>query len=168
MKWRLFTVAAALSCLLAVGVAACWVRSYRVYDQVSCACVLDRFQCAWKSYDASFQFPAWPPSIPTGASGAALTAFGKILLKQAIHSEEPLRGTAHGYGWSSDDNVIPSFSYFHAITGSMDDRGHWTVRQVTVRHWALMLLFAILPVAWIFASRRRAVRYAPDPTQGAQ
>jgi hypothetical protein len=168
MKRRLFTVAAALSCLLAVGVAASWVRSYWVYDQVSCGSVLDRFQCAWRSYGASFQFPGWPPGIPKGASGAVLTSFGKILLKQAIHSEEPLRGTAHGYAWSSDENVIPSFSYFYAITGSMNDRGHWTVRQVTVRHWALMLLFAVLPVAWMFASRRRAVPYALDPTQGAK
>jgi len=166
MKRRLFTIAAALSCLLAIAVAVSWVRSYWVYDQVSCGSAGDRYQCAWKSYDASFQFPGWPPGIPKGASGAVLTSFGKILLEQAIHGEEPLRGTAHGYGWSSDDNVIPSFSYFHAVTGDMNGRGHWTVRQATARHWALVLLFAALPAAWVFASRRRAVRYAPGTAQG--
>ncbi len=169
MKQRLFTVAAALSSLLAVGVAAFWVRSYWVYDQVSCGSMPDGYQCAWESYGASFQFPRWPPGIPKGASGAVLTCFGKVLLEQAVYSEEPLRGkTSRGYGWSSDDNVIPSFSYFYAVTGDMSRRGHWTVRQGTARHWALVLLFAVLPVAWPFASRRRAVRHAPVPTQGAQ
>ncbi len=169
MKRRLFTVVAALSCLLAAGVAASWARSYWVYDQVSCSPVPDRYQCAWRSYGASFQFSSWPPGIPKGASGAVLTCFGKILLEQAVYSEEPVRGTAsHGYGWSSDDNVIPSFSYFYAVTGDMNRSGHWTVRQVTARHWALVLLFAVLPSAWLFASRRRAVRHALDPTQGAR
>lgn len=169
MKRRLFTIAAALSCLLAIGAAASWVRSYWVYDQVSCGSVSDRYQCAWKSYDASFQFPRWPPGMPKGAAGAVLTCFGKVQLAQRVYSEELPRGTAaHGYGWSSDENIIPSFSYLYAETGDMNGRGHWTVRQVTVRHWALVLLFSVLPVAWLFASRRRAIRYAPDPTQGAQ
>jgi hypothetical protein len=120
MKWRPFTVAAALSCLLAAAVAACWLRSYWVYDQVSCGSTPDGYQCAWKSYNASFQFPSWPPGIPKGASSVLLTSFGKVLLRRAVYSEEPLRGTApRGYGWSSDDNAIPSFSYFYAVTGDM-------------------------------------------------
>jgi hypothetical protein len=169
MKRRLFTVAAALSCLLAVGVAASWVRSYWVYDQVSCGSMQDGHQCAWESYGASSQFVRWPPGIPKGASGMVLTCFGKVLLEQAIYNEEPLRRTAsRGYGWSSDDNVIPSFSYFYAVTGDMTREGYWTIRQGTVRHWALELLFAVLPVAWLFASGQRRVRHAPVPTQGAQ
>jgi hypothetical protein len=163
MKGRLFTVAAALSCLLAIGVAASWVRSYWVYDQVSCGS--NSYQCAWMSYGASFQFPRWPPGIPEGASSAVLTCFGKVLLQQAVYSEEPPPGTgSRGYGWSSDPNVIPSFSYFYAVTGDMTGKGHWTVRQVTARHWALLMLFAVLPVAWLFASHRRTVRYAADPS----
>jgi hypothetical protein len=88
-----------------------------------------------------------------------LTSFGKILLKQAVYSEDPLPATgAQGQGWYSDDNAIPSFSYFHAVTGDMTRKGHWTVRQVTIRHWALVLLFALLPAAWLFARRRRAAQ----------
>jgi hypothetical protein len=157
MKGRLFTVAAMLSCLLAVGAATSWVRSYWVYDQLSCDSTLDR--CTWKSYDASFQFPRWPPGVPEGASRAALICFGQIFLEQAAYSEEPLPMKAPaGYGWSSDENAIPSFSYFHAVTGDMSRKGHWTVRQVTVRHWALVLLFALLPAAWLLVWRRRTRR----------
>ncbi len=169
MKRRLFTVAAMLSCLLAVGTAISWVRSYSVYDQLSCGPVPDRYRCTWKSYGASFRFPRWPPGMPEGTSGAVLMCCGKILLERAVYSEEPLPGTGpRGYGWSSDENVIPSFSYFYATTGDMNRRGHWTVHQATARHWALLLLFSLPPAAWLFAWRRRAVRYPPDPTQGAQ
>ena len=169
MKRRLFTVAAILSSLLAVGAATSWVRSYTVYDHLSCGSALDRYRCSWNSYGASFPFTRWPPGIPAGASQAVLICYGKILLKQAVHSEKTLPATApRGYAWSSDENVIPSFSYFYAVTGAMNDRGHWKVLQVTVRHWALVLLFALVPAAWLFAWRRRAARYAPGRTQGAQ
>lgn len=78
-----------------------------------------------------------------------------LAIAAAPYSEEPLPGTgAHGYGWSSDDNAIPSFSYLYAVTGVMSGRGHWTVRQATVRHWALALLFALLPAAWLFVWRK--------------
>jgi hypothetical protein len=154
MKRRLFTVAAALSCLLALASAASWLRSYWVYDQLSCGA----YGCAWQSYDASFRFPRWPPGIPQGATSAALTAFGKIQLKQAVHHGKALPATvAGGYGWSSDHNAIPSFSYFYAVTGDMKGQGEWTVRQLTVRHWALVLLFALLPAAWLFTRRRGTV-----------
>jgi len=86
-----------------------------------------------------------------------LLCCGKILLQQAVYDDEPLPAmAARGYGWSSDENVIPSFSYFHAVTGDMSRKGHWTVRQITVPHWALVPLFAILPAAWLFARRRTA------------
>ena len=167
MMQRLFTVAAALSCLLAIGAAVSWVRSYWIYDQVSCGSVSDRYQCAWKSYDASFPFPRWPPGIPKGASAAVLLCFGKVLLEQRVYSEDLPHGTAsRGYGWSSDENIIPSFSYLFAETGDMTGRGRWRVRQVTARHWALVLLFSVLPAAWLFASLRRAGRDALDPIRG--
>ncbi len=169
MKWRLFTVAAILSLLLAVGVATSWVRSYTVYDHLSCGSALDRHRCTWNSYGASFPFTRWPPGIPAGASLAVLSCYGKILLQQAVHTEEALPAMApRGYGWSSDENVIPSFSYFYTVTGAMNGKGRWKVLQVTVRHWALVLFFALLPVAWLFAWRRRGVRSARGGTQGAQ
>lgn len=86
---------------------------------------------------------------------AVLTSFGKILLERRTYDGEPLRVAAHGSGWSSDDNAIPSFSYFHAVTGDMTRSGQWTIRQVTLRHWALVLLFAVLPAAWLLAKPRR-------------
>ena len=169
MKWHLFTVAAVLSSLLAVGVAASWVRSYTIYDHLSCGSTLDRYRCAWSSYDASFPFTRWPLGIPAGASEAVLICYGKIFFKRATHNDDALPAmAARGYGWSSDENVIPSFSYFYAVTGDMNGKGHWKVLQVTVRHWALALLFALLPAAWLFAWRRRGVRYARGRTQAAQ
>jgi len=156
MKWRLFAGAAVLSALLAAGVAASWVRSYTVYDQLSCGSALDR--CAWNSYDASFPFTRWPPGLPAGASQAVLICFGTISFRQAVHNEEALPATAmRAYGWRSDENTIPGFSYFHAVTGSMDGRGHWKVLQISLRHWALLLVFALLPAAWLVAWRRRCV-----------
>jgi len=161
MKWHLSTVAAILSSLLAVVVATSWVRSYTVYDHLSCGSALDRYRCTWNTYGTSFPFTRWPLGIPAGASQAVLICYGKILLEQAVHNEEALPAKAlRGYGWSSDENVIPSFSYFYAVTGDMNGKGHWKVLQVTVRHWALALLFALLPAAWLFAWRRRGVRYA--------
>ena len=157
MKRRLFPIAAVVSCLLGAGVMTSWVRSYWVYDQVSCGSALDPHQSAWKSHRASFEFSRWPPGIPDGASGSVMTSFGKVLLQHAVYRDEPLHGT-HGYGWSSDDNVIPSFSYSYAVTRDMRRSGYWTVRQLTARHWALVLLFAVLPAAWLFVSRRRALR----------
>lgn len=166
MKPRLFAIVAVLSCLLGAGVAVSWARSYWVYDHVSCGSALDRHQCVWRSYSASYEFQRWPPGIPRGASDAVLVSFGKILLQHADYGEEPVpRASAHGYGWSSDDNVIPSFSYFYAVTGDMTRSGQWTVRQVTAPHWALVLLFTALPVAWLFVSHRRVVRHVPDPAQ---
>jgi hypothetical protein len=151
LKRRLFTAMAILSCLLALAAAISWVRSYSAYDQLSCDSGRDRYRCTWKSYAPSFRFSRWPPGIPEGASGATLICYGKISLAQAVYSEVPVSVTGtRGYGWSSDENVIPSFSYFYAVTGDMTRRGHWTVRQVTVRHWALVLLFALLPAAWLF------------------
>jgi len=117
----------------------------------------DRYHCALKSYAASFPFPAWPPGIPNGSSGAVLTSGGKVLLQQAVYVEAPLH-QAQGYAWSSDDNVLPSFSYVHAVTGDMSRSGHWIVRQATVRHWAVLSLFVILPAVWLVVSRRRVIR----------
>jgi hypothetical protein len=155
MARRLFRIAGILSGVIALAVAASWVRSYWVYDQISCG----HQQCAWTSYSAPFEFTRWPPAIPEGASSALLTSFGKISLRQAVYSEEPrLDASSRGYGWSSDENVIPSFSYSYAVTSDMSRSGHWTVRQISIRHWALVLLFAVFPVAWVLGSRRRRRR----------
>ncbi len=167
-RLRPTAVAAALSCLLALAAAMSWVRSYLVYDQMSCGSMLDRHRCTWKSYGASLQFPRWPPGIPEGNSRAVLICFGKILVEQTVYSEDPLPLVAPpGYSWSSDGNVIPSFSYFHAVTGDMNHRGHWTVRRATARHWALVLLFALLPAAWLLVRRRRTVHLNRGPLDGA-
>ena len=167
MKRHIFTVAAALSCLLALAAAASWVRSYWVYDVVSCGAASSAYQCTRKAYDSSARFSRWPPGIPLGASSAVLTSFGKLLFQQAVHSDDPLLGAElDSHGWSSDDNAIPSFSYFYAVTRDMTGRGRWTVRQATLRHWALVLLFALLPCAWLLAAVRRGRQ--PDPAPGAQ
>jgi hypothetical protein len=157
MKKRLLNVATILSALLALAAAASWARSYRVYDEFSCGYATERHRCAWQAYAASFQFSRWPPGIPEGASGVVLICFGKIFMQQGVYSNVPLQSmpplTAHT--WASDSNVIPSFSYFQAVTGDMTRPGHWLVRQVSLRHWALVLLFALLPAARLFAWRRR-------------
>jgi hypothetical protein len=154
---RLFAAAAVLSLLLAIAAAASWVRSYWTYDQVSCGAA-DLGGCEWKSYDASFPFPRWPPGMPAGASSAVLICFGKILLQQSTYSAQSTGAPWRGYAWSSDANILPTFSYLHAVTGDMSGKGQWTVRQATAPHWALVLSFAALPVAWLVAWRHRNVR----------
>jgi len=112
-----------------------------VYDQVSCGSAGDslsmRLEVLWRLVPV-FALAARHPKEPRGA---VLTSFGKILLEQAIHARNLRAGRRSGYGWSSDDNVIPSFSYFHAVTDDMNGRGHWTVRQLPARHWALVAAF---------------------------
>lgn len=153
---RLFAIAAALSCLIALAAAASWIRSYQVLDRVSCS---ERLRCAWESYDRDFQFQRWPPGMRRNASRAALSAFGKIFLEQRSYRSEPLAGAATAAsGWASDGDVIPSFSYFHAITADGTRAGHWSVRQITLRHWVLVALFALLPAAWLIGWARRADR----------
>jgi hypothetical protein len=155
-----------MSCLLAAVVTADWARSYRVYDQLSCGSTSERYRCAWKSYAASFHFPAWPPGIPKEASSAVLTSSGNVLLQQAVYIEQPLGETgAHGYAWSSDDSAAPGFSYFYAVTGDMSRSGHWMVRQASFRHWAVLLPFVILPLVWLVAWRRRGIGHAPVRTR---
>ena len=150
MKRRLFAVTAVLSLTLAVVVVASWLRSYWVYDQVACGAA-----CAWKSFDASLELPRWPLGVPEGATIAVMARTGKVSLRQATYTDA-MGGPSHGYGWSSDDNVVPSFSYFYAVTGDMSRSGQWTIRQASATHWALALLFAVLPAAWLWRRRRAA------------
>lgn len=155
MMRRLFAIAAVFSCLIALAAAAFWIRSYFVFDQVSCT---ERFRCAWASFDRDFRFSRWPPRMPDSAARAALTSFGKILFEQRRYRSEPLAAAPGAAGWALDDNVIPSFSYFHTLTADMTRGGHWTVRQITLRHWALVVLFALLPAAWLIAWAREGER----------
>lgn len=150
---RLFTLAAALSVLLAFGVTASWVRSYWVFDRVSCA----SYRCTWESFDARLQFSRWPPGMPRGASSAVLASSGKIFVERRTYYSEPL-AHSKGWSWASDDSVIPSFSYLEAVTGDVARNGHWAVRQASVRHGALLLLLAVLPAAWLIAWSRRSAR----------
>ena len=118
-----------MSLLLAVAVAASWVRSYWVFDRVSCA----SYRCTWESFDARVQFSRWPPGMPLAASGQR-------------------------WGWASDENVIPSFSYLQAVTADTTHSGHWAIRQLSLRHGALLLLLALLPAAWLIVWSRRSAR----------
>jgi hypothetical protein len=151
---RLFTLATILSLLLAAAATAAWVRSYWVYDRVSCA----SYRCTWESFDARLQFSRWPPAMPGGASSAVLASSGKIFVERRIYHSEPLAASGQRWGWASDENVIPSFSYLQAVTADMTRSGHWAVRQVSVRHGALLLLLALLPAAWLIAWSRRSAR----------
>src|SRR5262249_58134792 len=81
-------------------------------------------------------------------------SYGKVLLRRAVYSEGVPGGSPQGHGWSSDKHIIPSFSYFQAVTGDMTRNGQWAVHQATAPHWALVLLFATLPVAWLVVSHR--------------
>jgi hypothetical protein len=156
MKRRAFTIAAILSSLMAVAVAIAWARSYWIHDQVSCGSVPGPFSCALDAHEASFAPSSWPPPVPVIATLDVLTSAGKILLRQRVHHEGMLPPPgARGHGWSSDDNVIPNFSYLEATTGDMQGAGHWVVRQASVPHWALVLLFAAPPAVWLIARRRR-------------
>lgn len=143
-----------MSLLLAVAVAASWVRSYWVFDRVSCA----SYRCTWESFDARVQFSRWPPGMPGGASSALLASSGKVFIERRIYYSEPLAASGHGWGWASDENVIPSFSYLQAVTADMTHSGHWAIRQLSVRHGALLLLLALLPAAWLIGWSRRSAR----------
>lgn len=151
---RLFTLLAAVSLLLALGVGASWVRSYRVYDRLSCA----SYRCGWESFDARAEFSRWPPAMPRGATTALLAASGKILVERRLYYSEPLASSSKGWGWASDDNVIPSFAYLQVVTADVTRDGHWAIRQMSLRHGALLLLLAVLPAAWLIAWSRRSAR----------
>ena len=156
MRRRLLGITSALSTLACLGVLASWVRSYRVYDQVACADTLAAHSCSWNAYPSAHQFTRWPPAAPEGAVGTVLTSLGKVSVSWNSYSAAPHR-SAWGYGWRSDTNIIPSFSYFYAKTGDMVRAGSWTVIQASVRHWALATIFSVAPVVWVWKRRRSRV-----------
>ena len=156
MRQRTFAALSSVSCLFLLVATASWIRSYWVYDQVAFGSFPGR-RWAWTAYSDSYPFAGWPPATPKGASLSLLTCFGKLFFHETLYHDDAGRGpAARGHGWASDDNVIPSFSYFYAVTGDMSGKGWWTVRQVTLRHWALVALFALAPALWLWSSRRKA------------
>lgn len=155
MKRRTFAAVSCVSSVLLLVTAASWLRSYCVYDQVAFGTFADG-RWAWTAYRHSYPFTRWPPAAPKGASLTLLTCFGKIYMHEtAFHSDAERVATARGHAWASDDNIIPSFSYLHAVTGDVSGKGWWTIRQVTMRHWALVALFTLAPMVWLWASRRK-------------
>jgi hypothetical protein len=160
MKRRLFATVSSVSSALLLLATASWTRSYWVYDEFAFG-TFDHGQWAWTAYSASYPFTRWPPAAPKGASLTLLTCFGKLSFHENLHhSDAEGRGAARGQTWASDDNIIPSFSYLYAVTGDMSGNGWWTIRQVTMRHWALVALFALAPTAWLRSSRRKGQRAA--------
>ena len=156
MRPRTFAALSSVSCLFLLVASASWVRSYWVYDQVAFGSFPDG-RWTWTAYAASYPFAGWPPATPKGASFTFLSCFGKLYFHETLFHEDAGRGpAARGHVWASDDNIIPSFSYFYAVTGDMSGKGWWTIRQVTVRHWALVALFALAPTLWLWSSRRKA------------
>ena len=158
MKRRSLAAISLVSALFLCAVVASWIRSYWVYDQVAFG-AFAHGRWAWSAYSASYPFARWPPAVPQGASHTLLTCFGKIYFHGTVYHGDSQRGVAApGRTWASDDNILPSFSYLYAVTSDMSGKGWWTIRQVTTRHWALAVLFALLPLAWLRASQRRTWR----------
>jgi hypothetical protein len=149
-------VVSRVSSVLLLLAAASWMRSYFAYDQVSFGRFADG-RWAWTAFSPSHPFTRWPPAAPKGASHTLLTCAGKIFGHESVyHGDGERLAAARGHGWASDDNVIPSFSYFYAATGDVSGTGWWTTRQVTMRHWALVALFALAPMVWFRTSRRKS------------
>jgi len=148
-------VVSRVSSVLLLLAAASWMRSYFAYDQIAFGTFAGG-RWAWTAYSPSYSYTRWPPEVPKGASLTLLTCFGKIYLHETTYHREGERLAApHDHGWASDGNIIPSFSYFYAVTRDMSGNGWWTIRQATMRHWALVALFAWAPIVWLRASRRK-------------
>ncbi len=155
MKRRVFAAVSSISLVLLLATTASWIRSYWLYDQVAYG-TLAHGRWTWSTYGVPYSFTRWPPERPKGASHTLLTCFGKIYFRQDVHhTEAPEPGSsARDYSWASDENIIPSFSALVVHTADMSGSGWWTLRQVTVRHWAIVVILSCAPVAWLRASRR--------------
>ena len=155
MRRRTFAVVCIVSSAFLLLAATSWIRSYRVYDELAFG-TFEHGRWARTAYSASHPFTRWPPAAPKGASFTLLTCVGKLYFHETVHhSDRERRAAARDQAWASDDNIIPSFSYFYTVTGDMNGDGWWTIRQVTMRHWALVALFALAPTAWLWSSRRK-------------
>ena len=77
-------------------------------------------------------------------------------VRRALGRTEPLTA-ARDHAWASDDNIIPTFSYAYAVTRDMSGTGWWTIREVTMPHWALVALLAMTPGAWLLSWRRQGI-----------
>ena len=155
-KHRVLTSASLISLAVLAVVATSWIRSYWVYDQVSCRTDQGVRGCHWQTYSASYPFTSWPPSLPEGTSIGVLICFGKIYFRENVHGDQLPAPRPRGFAWASDSNAIPSFSYFYAVTGDMSGKGYWTVRQITLPHGALVVLFGVIPLATLLQLRRRS------------
>ena len=155
MKRRAFAASSSLSCVLLLLTTASWIRSYWVYDQVAFGSFA-RSRWNWTAYSHSHLFPRWPPAEPNGASLTFLVCFGKLYVHETLYhaDTEPLAGS-RDHVWASDDNIIPTLSYGYAVTRDMSGKGWWTIREVTMPHWALVALFALTPAAWLLSLRGR-------------
>jgi hypothetical protein len=137
-----------VSLVFLIVVAALWVRSYWIYDELSYgADRVPRFQ--WTAYPAAHDFRRWPPAPPPGATHTLLTCFGKVFYREDVYDPAARGGGAVGRAWASDENVLPSFSYSRVETGDMTRPGRWKLRQATLRHWLPAVLFAVLPLTWL-------------------
>lgn len=152
---RILTAVSLISLIALAVVATSWIRSYWVYDQLSCGSDQGLRGCRWQAYSAAYNFPGWPPELPEGTSVGVLICFGKIFLRGNRHTDLLPADHSRPFAWASDSNAIPSFSYLYAVTGAMDGRGYWTVRQLSLPHWPLVLLFGALPVVALRQWRRR-------------
>jgi hypothetical protein len=120
-----------------------WIRSYWIYDQVSWGAG----GLTWAAYPKAQEFSRWPPAAPESTGWSLLVTRGELYFDSHSHSDAQLT-SVYGRGWRSDDNVIPSFSYFYGKTGDKKRDGTWTVMQASGRLWALAVIVGAVPLAW--------------------
>jgi hypothetical protein len=146
---RALNIASAVAAVMLLGLFSGWIRSYWIYDQISWGAK----GWAWMPYPATHMFSKWPPAAPEGTVGVFLITRGELYLNSYSYSAARLTAS-HGHAWRSDDNIIPSFSYFYAKTGDMERDGTWRVVQGSVRIWAVVLFVGLLPAVWAVKKRR--------------
>jgi hypothetical protein len=145
VKRRLFAIASALSFILFLAVCLLWIRSHAAIDIV-CVGRQDAGGIRIEHFDWD-RYPygsGWPPPKPAWARLTVLSFSGKLRVAESSQLAEPTR-RARISSWSSDDNIVPSFSYWHSVSPDIRGGGAWLVRHVTARHWAVAVIFAALP-----------------------
>jgi hypothetical protein len=141
VKRRLFNLLAGLSLLLSVGMAICWMRSHYYHD---------------------FLY-----FVAKGHPNCVISSDAPSRLAFAISYGVDSGRRSQWLSWRTiGSDLDPSgshlgFSGFHYSSGRM------SVRSIRFPYWFIVLLFAALPIVWLFDRiRRPAILHGKCPVCG--
>jgi hypothetical protein len=146
IRRRLFTIASALSLVLCLGMAACWVRSYWVRDNPG------KFWSNPMTQTGGFL------GLESNRGGLTIQRLSFTMSDRSAFAALTSRIPPHGLYWQRGpvriERMSPGFWHSMGFGYLNSVSPNQAVRFWTVPYWPAVLILAILPGLWL----RRAIR----------